>query len=215
MGEVKRPTRDGPCEIGRGHTTMERRKFVIGAGALASGSAAAVGTGAFSSVEAERAFDVDITGDSNAYLGLESTSGYSVETDDTIEVIIDKLNNDASTEITDVFSIQNNGDRDVRVWLDLSNLPDSLNSSAFTGNDDPDSDMEAPAPPVTDNSGVELTPGSAVGVTLYFGGLGDAEISGDYDGDITIYAVSEDSDRFPDSGPDAVNFNGPTIGDDS
>ena len=43
MGEVKRPTRDSPRELGRGHTTMERRKFVVGLGALASGSAAAMG----------------------------------------------------------------------------------------------------------------------------------------------------------------------------
>ena len=50
---------------------MERRKFMIGAGALATGTSAAVGTGAFSSASlGERTVAVDVAGDSNAQIGL-------------------------------------------------------------------------------------------------------------------------------------------------
>ncbi|WP_080509970.1 DUF1102 domain-containing protein [Halorubrum saccharovorum] len=47
-----------------------RRKFIAGLGALATGSAAAMGTGAFTSASATRAVNADIVADDNAYLGL-------------------------------------------------------------------------------------------------------------------------------------------------
>ncbi|WP_133412119.1 hypothetical protein [Halalkaliarchaeum desulfuricum] len=50
---------------------MERRKFVIGMGSLAAGGAAAMGSGAFSAAEVERAVNVEITDDSVSLLGLE------------------------------------------------------------------------------------------------------------------------------------------------
>jgi len=50
-----------------------RRKFIAGLGALATGSAAAMGTGAFSSVRAERTISVETAGDVNAYLGLDAS----------------------------------------------------------------------------------------------------------------------------------------------
>jgi len=49
---------------------MERRKFIIGAGALLSGSAAAVGTGALSEADVERTATGEIVGDKDAYISL-------------------------------------------------------------------------------------------------------------------------------------------------
>jgi hypothetical protein len=49
---------------------MERRKFIIGAGALATGSSAAVGTGALTTASAERSVNVGVASDSNAQIGL-------------------------------------------------------------------------------------------------------------------------------------------------
>ncbi len=50
---------------------MERRKFVIGLGALASGSAAAVGTGAFTAAELEdRSVGVTVADDSQGLVAL-------------------------------------------------------------------------------------------------------------------------------------------------
>ena len=50
---------------------MERRKFVIGAGALATGSAAALGTGAFSAAQiSDRDVDIEVNSDENALIQL-------------------------------------------------------------------------------------------------------------------------------------------------
>jgi|AntRauMinimDraft_4_1070384.scaffolds.fasta_scaffold00056_10 hypothetical protein len=50
---------------------MERRKFIIGAGALATGSAAAMGTGAVtSSTINDRKATISVTDDSNGQVGL-------------------------------------------------------------------------------------------------------------------------------------------------
>jgi hypothetical protein len=74
-----------------------RRKFLAGVGALATGSAAAVGTGAFTSVSANRTMNVDIADDSNAFLGLEAgDSGLVVETGDTLQINLDGTGADGS-----------------------------------------------------------------------------------------------------------------------
>ena len=52
---------------------MKRRKFLIGAGSLAAGSAAAMGTGAYSYAEADRTVTVDTTGD--GYVDQSTVSG--------------------------------------------------------------------------------------------------------------------------------------------
>ncbi|WP_323674401.1 DUF1102 domain-containing protein [Halorubellus sp. PRR65] len=51
---------------------MERRKFIIGAGALLSGSAAAIGTGALSESTMDRTATGEIVGDKYAYLKFRS-----------------------------------------------------------------------------------------------------------------------------------------------
>jgi hypothetical protein len=73
---------------------MERRKFVVGLGALATGTAAATGTGAFTNVSAQRSVNVELSDDSNAFLGLEPGESELV-TDDgngNIQINIDGTN---------------------------------------------------------------------------------------------------------------------------
>jgi len=65
---------------------MERRKFIIGAGALATGSSAAVGTGAMTSQRANRNANIDITGDSNGTLQF-STHPASLENTEYVEEV--------------------------------------------------------------------------------------------------------------------------------
>lgn len=56
----------------------KRRKFLAGIGALASGSAAAMGTGAFTTASAERQVQINVASDSQGYVGLFDTeSPYS------------------------------------------------------------------------------------------------------------------------------------------
>lgn len=121
-------------EWARGGLHMERRKFVIGVGALASGTAAAVGTGAFSSVTAARNVDVRVASDANAYLRLEGAGGPNADyveddgTNGTLSIALDStnpptgggqgVNPDAVTEIDYLFIVENQGTQEVDVDID-------------------------------------------------------------------------------------------------
>lgn len=62
---------------------VKRRKFLIGAGALFSGSAAAMGTGAFTTMTSgERTAEVKVASDSTAYVELHADGKYAEETED-------------------------------------------------------------------------------------------------------------------------------------
>ena len=119
---------------------MERRKFVIGMGALATGTAAAVSSGAFTSVDAERDLEIDVVQDNDALLAMGPTehpnSAYLVEdgtgdpvddgyTGGTIAVGLDDVagegvNNEAITYILDIFYLRNQGTQDV--WVDVNGI---------------------------------------------------------------------------------------------
>ncbi len=112
---------------------MQRRKFVIGMGALASGTAAAVGTGAFTSAQADRTLEVAIATDSDAYLALRSphhleNTEYAEEAENG-ELRLDFTQNSAGGEgvnvnseyyFDDVFNVKNQGTDKIEVWFELS-----------------------------------------------------------------------------------------------
>ncbi|ELZ35781.1 hypothetical protein [Halorubrum tebenquichense] len=94
-----------------------RRKFLAGLGALASGSAAAVGTGAFSSVSATRTVSVNVASDESSFLALNATDERASITDGQLELEFDNsgegalgLNPNSRTAFLDVFEITNQGD---------------------------------------------------------------------------------------------------------
>jgi len=114
-----------------------RRKFIAGLGALATGSAAAMGTGAFTSVSAERTAKINVAGDSAALLSLDAGSGsnsaYATETgngevrvelDGSDDVYSDAggVNADATTKILETFEVKNQGTQPVAVHVP----PDSV-----------------------------------------------------------------------------------------
>ena len=104
----------------RGQPTIERRKFIIGAGALATGSAAAMGTGALSNTEMERTASIDVADDAAGIIGLDTESQFArLEEDqygnDRLEIYLDGTLSDAEgvnpnsqTVISDLFRTQNN-----------------------------------------------------------------------------------------------------------
>ena len=112
-------------------------------GALASGAAATLGTGAFSSVTASRDVDVEVADDASAYLRLEGAGGANSEyvTDDgndgtlTIDLNSDDATNgdgvnpDAVTTIDNLFVVENQGTQDVDVSITKSS-GDSSDSNA-------------------------------------------------------------------------------------
>lgn len=110
----------------------KRRKFLAGLGALASGSAAAVGTGAFTSVRADREVLISVAPDNNAYLQLEELETAQSESfindsggrSNTISISIGEtdgggqgVNEQAVTFIDDLFSISNQGTDPVWIWM--------------------------------------------------------------------------------------------------
>ncbi|MBX0322292.1 hypothetical protein EGH21_04500 [Halomicroarcula sp. F13] len=137
---------------------MQRRKFLIGMGSLAAGSAAAMGTGAFTTASADRAVDVNVVGDGSAYLGLSAASGPNGDyvDDSGDEVIVDfgdisqndegsnagtgsGVGHDSSYDMDNVLTITNQGTQEVTVSLDTSSFPSevsaSLNASSSTDDD--------------------------------------------------------------------------------
>ena len=80
----------GPTRRTQVNITMERRKFLIGAGSLAAGGAAALGSGAFSSVEANRDVSANIASDDQALLALrDETNGAIVRQNGSDQLVID------------------------------------------------------------------------------------------------------------------------------
>lgn len=116
-----------------------RRKFIAGLGALATGSAAAVGTGAFNFANVERSANMQVVGDSKAFLALEDTSDYAISGnngtlqlafDDSADVTGSGINQESDYSFTGVFSIRNQGSQSVGVWIDDSRQKDNGNGDA-------------------------------------------------------------------------------------
>lgn len=112
---------------------MQRRKLLIGLGALSAGGAAAAGTGAFTSVEADRDVMVDVAGDASAFLSLSAATDesgdelpngeYATENEDgTLELDFteteeggDGLNPESVTVARNVFEVENQGTQAIEV----------------------------------------------------------------------------------------------------
>lgn len=102
---------------------MKRRNALVGLGMLATGGGVISGTGAFSSVTAERGMEVTTSSDANANLGLEpldtpNGKEYADSSGDTLSITAHDINLDAITKIDRVFRITNNGGQAVVIYLE-------------------------------------------------------------------------------------------------
>jgi hypothetical protein len=117
---------------------MDRRKFIAAIGSLAAGGAAATGTGAFTSAQADRTVSIDVVGDSSAYLALRKGPSSDVANDvvDTTggEVTIDLdgtgtqasgLNRDATTQFANILTVENQGTDEVIFGVDTTGINDN------------------------------------------------------------------------------------------
>lgn len=112
---------------------MNRRKFLATLGVATTGTSAAAGTGAFTSVSANRSVSVQVASDSNALLGLvPGNTGLVTESDGTLQINLDGtgtpaegVNFDAVTQIGShenpeedhAFKIVNQGTQSVMLKL--------------------------------------------------------------------------------------------------
>ena len=107
---------------------MERRKFVIGLGSLAAGSAAATGTGAFTAMTASRSSTIDVENDSDGLLRLEATHESDLVSEDgdgELSINIDGVNVNSTYQIGSSFK---KGDK---IYDTLGDQP---SSNSPTGN---------------------------------------------------------------------------------
>lgn len=93
---------------------LNRRSVLIGLGAAGIGTGAIFGSGAFTSVEADREATFEVTHDEGALLGLDGDGQYVEETaegsagEDIIEFNFSDLNDDAVSQFDGVLTITNN-----------------------------------------------------------------------------------------------------------
>jgi hypothetical protein len=200
-----------------------RRKFLAGLGALASGSAAAIGTGAFGSVEANRDVSVNVANDPNAFVGLDTPSeaDFAESNGGTIEFNFNSesgasgngLNANADTYMGPELTITNQGQDAFQLLIDPSGINSQLDTGSLSfyvhTNSYPDGDVRGEfggtvsgSPPNNGNQGVILTPGASVTLGGAFRDItGDPTNVNFADADLTIYAITDESERFPESGP--------------
>lgn len=111
---------------------MNRRRVLLGIGSLVSTGTVVIGSGAFSTVEAERGLAVDVVADEDAYLRLTdrvagaesdafSTGAYDGDiefrfTGDIVGLPGDGLNTDSRYEFANVFAAQNEGSRTIQLF---------------------------------------------------------------------------------------------------
>ena len=131
-----------------------RRSVLVGLGGLVAGGGALIGTGAFTTVEAERTVNIQTAGDASAFLGIEAAARnddtgsapgnesqtpneneYVVEDGDTVQINLNGnsegasgLNQDARTTFRNLVKLTNNGTQDVQ----SINLDIAADSSSFS-----------------------------------------------------------------------------------
>jgi hypothetical protein len=193
----------------QGENNMERRKFLIGMGSLAAGSAAAVGSGAFTSVEADRVMTIQVADDPDGYLKLSANgntnSFISSVNDSTLEFNVGRreiegepnpegVNPDAVSQFDDAFRMANHGTQSVDVWFETGDLP-----VTFYRHGDPDGNSLNGWENRKQGLGVgaHMTPGIEIDTTDV---TQDELTEGALSGTVTIYAQDADENTAPGSG---------------
>lgn len=115
---------------------LSRRNTIIGIGTLAAGAGVIGGSGAFDSVSANRSFEVGVSGDASAQLGMEATNEVIAGTEDggagDKQIIYFRLtdgdgggaslNENSTTEFYDVMRVTNNGEKEVTLSFILGGM---------------------------------------------------------------------------------------------
>jgi len=140
---------------------VSRRNVLIGLGGIVAAGGALVGTGAFTTVQAERSVNVQTAGDSDAFLALAPSDGpngaYATTSNNTVEIILNGnadteggtgINQDAKTVIRNIIKVTNNGTQDVTsLTLEMADSDGNIVSDdqsdpiSFTSDADPSQDF--------------------------------------------------------------------------
>lgn len=193
---------------------MYRRRVLYGIGALASATGAMIGSGAFSTVEADRAVTVNTVPDEDAYLRLtDQLSGGSNEfstvtadgtiqfefTEDIVGIPGDGLGTNSIYEFADVFAAQNLGSEPVHLFGEYSgtNIADiGLLQTSSVSTSAGEVDLKSPGinhPLTSEDPSDTLHPGDVVVLGLLIDT--DNVDSGTYETTLTIKAHSSDAEK--------------------
>ncbi|QSG10419.1 PemB family protein [Halapricum desulfuricans] len=169
----------------------KRRKFLLGMGSLAAGGAAAIGSGAFTNVEASRSMDVAVAGDESAYLSLAPTGSpnsqdYVSVSNGQIQLNLGETDNngsgfnkDAVTEIDNLLQVANQGTQTIYFWVTLSGGNDFDDGNLyFYPNGDADDALNNGDGTSDGDSVLGLTPGESatIGLQANLGDISDTSV---------------------------------------
>ena len=173
---------------------MNRRNALIGLGAIATGGGALFGSGAFSTVEADRTMSVGVSGDASAEVILSPTSAYATtsttgtNSGNELALTFDNLNDDARSTFTGVFDIENN-DSDGNahdVYVDTDQSSSEIDGSIIDFRDSGSNSITAASASGTSANASGLASGSAVSVEIFIDST--ASLSTGSDLNVTIVA---------------------------
>lgn len=179
---------------------------------MASGTAAAVGTGAFSAFETDREATIEVVDDTEAYVGLVPGDDWADEEDGRnaldgayakiadngkLEITIDRLNPQSKTEFRNVFRLQNNtgADRDDKPG-------DKQFAFAFEGDNADAVNVIVDGEDRSDGSPFTVVPGADERVDLFID-ASDLEEGDEVATEMTITAAEPEDGSNPDFGQGA------------
>jgi hypothetical protein len=158
-------------------------------------------TGAFTSVDAERTVAVNVSDDSDALLQLEPSGGdngdYATESGSTVEVTLDDssdangagINDNATTVITRIFNVTNQGTQDVGLNANITGTESGVDIYVLANDTDTGNNYNlSSSGPVTGVS----SGGSPVSIGLKIV-TDDAGSSTNFDATLTLTADEADS----------------------
>ncbi len=168
---------------------FNRRFVLIALGTAAIATGLIFGSGAFTQVEAERAVNVDVADDANAFLAMQSTSDLSgTNADNVVEINLDGtgtsangINYNATTTVDPVLNVTNNGGQQVELSYNQTATPEGL-SLEFNQS------ATATLPPGA-TANVSITVASGPGAPTYING-GYLNGTGANDVSVTINATA-------------------------
>ena len=189
---------------------MQRRKFILAAGSTAIGASAVIGSGAFTSVEADRDINVDVVGDDSAFLQIEPANtsngdAYAEQTGDTVELNFDGaantpqgnatgINERAFTRFEDVITVSNQGTQDVAIGVDF--LDSDGSPAGEGGSQQSQAAVGVGGPVLRLNEGGPnhvLSPGDSVNIGVFFNLFKEDDYS-DIVEDIETMVIVADAD---------------------
>jgi|GEM_PF-1312710 len=203
-----------------------RRSLLLGTAGLIAGSGAIFGTGAFTSVEAERTITVQTAGDNSAALTLDTIgnspnstgdNGYvTLSNNGTLSIDIPNVNLEAVTHINRLFKVTNSGTQEVVFYIqeviNQNEGNDSGNAIDFNAKTDQFEDSDATSggsqgiadPELADISAPSGVP-SDVGILLPVGESVEVGISVDTSDDNLNNGVNSDENAGVGSGEAEAN----------